>query len=220
MRASQHGLAAPQEYRFPLERDCGTAPTMGLMIEAPADEGQWIARSRAGDVGAFNRLVETYQDSVYNLCLRMLAAHEPAEDATQDTFVAAFRNIGSLRGDNFRAWLFRIASNMCRDELRRRRRRNEVRQPERPDGEAWTVEPEDPGETPEGEMVRGELRAHLQAALLALPADQRLAIILCDMESMSYEEIAACMGRSMGTVKSRISRGRSKLRALLKDLPR
>src|SRR3972149_5266404 len=87
------------------------------------NEDELIQRSQAGELESFNRLVEIYQTSVYNLALRMLGRPEVAEDATQDTFIHAFRSLGQFHGGSFRAWLFTIASNACKDELRRRSRR-------------------------------------------------------------------------------------------------
>lgn len=182
-----------------------------------ADDREWIARSRAGDVGAFNRLVEIYQDRVYNLCLRMIGSPEGAEDAAQETFFAAFRKIGTLRGENFRAWLYRIASNTCLDELRRRRRKPQEPLSGGSSEDYGPREPVDPASLPESQIVQQELVEDIQRALRAIPADQRLAIILCDLEEMDYEQIARSMGSSIGTVKSRISRGRAKLRILLAE---
>ncbi len=179
------------------------------------DEQLLIDRSRQGDLDSFNRLVEHYQRAVYNLCLRMLAAPQAAEDATQDAFIAAYRSLRSFRGGSFRAWLFRIAANASYDELRRRRARPTVSldvplgESERP------LDIPHPGPTLDEHAQRLELARCLQEALAALPPDQRLAVILCDVQGLSYEEIAQVTGASLGTVKSRISRARARLRDLL-----
>jgi RNA polymerase sigma factor (sigma-70 family) len=95
-------------------------------LQDQAEDEPLVARSRRGDLAAFNALVEAYQGRVYNLCLRMLASPEAAEDAAQDAFLSAYRNLQHFRGASFRAWLLRIATNACTDELRRRRRRPQV----------------------------------------------------------------------------------------------
>lgn len=186
------------------------------------DEPDLIARSREGDLDAFNVLVGRYQQGLYNLCLRMLGTREPAEDATQEAFIQAFRRLSTFRGDlpggragSFRAWLFRIGANACYDEMRRRRSRPALSL-DRPRGEdeGTTDVPADTA-TPDEQMERLELADVLQQALLRLPEEQRLAIILADVQGLDYSEIAEAMSCSLGTVKSRISRGRSQLRALL-----
>lgn len=185
------------------------------------NEPELIERSRRGDLEAFNTIVVAYQNQVYGLCLRMLGSPQAAEDAAQEAFISAFRNVGRMRGESVRPWLLRIASNACIDEHRRRRRRPQVSldvasqedEPERP------LEVADPSAGPEQQALRGELREALQAELLSLPSDQRLAVILCDVEGLSYDEIATTMKSSVGTVKSRISRGRARLRESLRARP-
>jgi RNA polymerase sigma-70 factor (ECF subfamily) len=174
-------------------------------------------RAREGDLGAFNELVVEYQTQVYNLCLRMLGQQQAAEDATQEAFVSAWRNIFSLRGESFRPWILRIAANLCRDELRRRSRR--------PSSsldvalEAGVPEPPDDEPLPEDSALQSELRGNLEAALAQLPEEQRTAVYLCDVQGLDYAEIASVMGTSIGTVKSRIARGRLRMRDLLLRQP-
>lgn len=173
-------------------------------------------RARDGDLPAFNELVVDYQSLVYNLCYRMLGQAQAAEDAAQEAFVSAWRNIGSLRGEAFRPWLLRIAANLCRDELRRR-----VRRPSSSLDtalEAGVPEPQDDDPSPEDAALSSELRAGLEAALAQLPEEQRIAIVLCDVQGLDYAEIAGVMQTSLGTVKSRIARGRLRMReAMLKQ---
>ena len=175
------------------------------------------ARAKNGDLSAFNELVVEYQSLVYNLCYRMLGQTGAAEDATQEAFIAAWRNMSTFRGDVFRPWLLRIAANLCRDELRRRGRRpsssldNAL--------EAGVPEPQDDDPTPDDSALTSELRGRLQTALQQLPDDQRTAIILCDIEGLDYGEIATVMGTSLGTVKSRIARARLKMRELMQREP-
>ena len=187
------------------------------------DELDLVERSRQGDLAAFNAIVAAYQDRVYNLCLRMLGQPQAAEDATQDAFLSAYRNARNMRGGSVRAWLMRIAANACIDELRRRKRQPQfsidARRPGAGDEPERAFDVADRAAGPEQLALRGEVREALQRELQAVPADQRLAIILCDIEGLSYDEIAVAMGSSVGTVKSRISRGRARLRTRLRARP-
>ena len=177
------------------------------------EEDDLILRSKEGDLDAFNRLVEKYQRQVYNLALRMLGKAPAAEDAAQEAFLSAFRGIGGFRGGNFRAWLLRITANACHDQMRFWRRRPAVSL------DALVLEPEDDrgAQSPEDYALRQELGDEIAKALAALPADQRLAVILYDIEGLSYEEISLVMTSSLGTVRSRISRGRARLRLYLEQ---
>lgn len=173
-----------------------------------------IQRSQAGDVEAFNQLVLAHQRHVYNLALRLLGRVEAAEDATQDAFLAAFRHIKSFRGPNFTAWLLRIAANACNDQFRRRHRTPVsldaiVLDPEHPRDFA------DQSEPPEDYAQRRELGRTIADGLTQLPYDQRLAVVLSDIQGLSYEEMAQVMNCNLGTVKSRLSRGRARLRDIL-----
>jgi RNA polymerase sigma-70 factor (ECF subfamily) len=179
-----------------------------------AEEPSLIARSQRGDLAAFNALVECYQRQVYNLCLRLLASAEAAEDATQEAFIAAYRRIDSFRGGSFRAWLLRIAANASYDELRRQRRRPAASL-EAATAVHGAAEVPSPAAGPEDEALRQELNVHLQEGLATLLPDQRLAVILRDVHGLSYEELAEAMRCSVGTVKSRIARGRARMREYL-----
>lgn len=177
------------------------------------DESELIRRCQQGEVACFNRLIENYQTCVYNLALRMLANVQVAEDATQDTFVSAWRGIRGFRGGNFRAWLLQIAANACRDQLRRLKRYPAVSL------DASLVilgEPASPTEhSPEDVAERRMFGEEIQKGLATLLPDQRLAVVLSDIQGLSYEEIANVMGVPVGTVRSRISRGRQHLRDYL-----
>jgi RNA polymerase sigma-70 factor (ECF subfamily) len=176
------------------------------------EDDELIQRSRRGDLDCFNQLVERYQRQVYNLSLRMLGNAQAAEDATQDAFVSAFKGIGRFRGGSFRAWLLRIAANACRDQLRLMRRRPTTSL------EALPLELQFDGHAPSPEdyALRQELGEEIRRALATLPADQRLAVILRDIVGLDYAEIAQATASSLGTVKSRLSRGRAKLRDYLR----
>ena len=174
-----------------------------------------IARARQGDLSAFNILVERYQTGVYNLCLRMMGAPAPAEDAAQEAFISAYRSLDRFRGGSFRAWLFRIAANACYDELRRRKARPATSLDRSSDEDERPIDPPDTAPAMEERAANTELRRALQDALAQLPHEQRLAVVLCDVQGFDYAEIAETMRVSLGTVKSRISRARSHLRVIL-----
>ncbi len=174
-----------------------------------------LAAACQGDPQAFNKLVLIYQHQVYNLAYRILADTEAAADASQEAFLAAFRNMGRFRGGSFRAWLLRIVTNACYDQLRRKQRRpTSPLEPLLGDPDRVAVLT-DPGESPENHALRRELNQILQAGIRTLPPDQRVTLVLADVEGISYQEIAAITQVPLGTVKSRLSRGRAKLRDYL-----
>ena len=178
-------------------------------------EAAAILRAQEGDLAAFNSLVERHQTAVYNLCLRMLGAPQPAEDAAQDAFINAYRHLHTFRGGAFRSWLFRIAANACYDEMRRRKSRaaSSLDEPHGEDDRRIDIPAAGPSMEEHAENT--ELQAALTAALARLPDEQRLAIILCDVQGFDYAEIARVTRSSLGTVKSRINRGRARLRSIL-----
>ena len=182
------------------------------------DEVALIESARKGDLDSFNRLVLAYQDVVFGQAFRMMGESEAAEDATQIAFISAFRNIRSYRGGSFRAWLLRIVTNACYDELRRRKRRPTSRlEPLDADNEEiespyWLS---DPGESPEEATERAELGKALQHCLNQLPPDFRAVVILVDVQGLDYREAAVAVGKPLGTVKSRLARARMRLRDCL-----
>ena len=149
-----------------------------------------VEQARRGDLEAFNSLVERHQVAVYNLCLRMLGDRAAAEDATQEAFLSAYRAMEQLKGPYLGAWLLRIGANVCYDELRRRKRRPSHSLDELLDDPERPMALPTKGGGPEDESLRSELRRSIEQALLALPPDQRLAVVLCDVEGLSYDEIA------------------------------
>jgi RNA polymerase sigma-70 factor, ECF subfamily len=187
------------------------------------DEEALIARSQRREVAAFNQLVLRYQQIVYGAVYRLLGDADTAADVTQDAFLAAFRGISSYRGgSSFRAWLLRIASNMACDYWRRAKRHPAesleflTEEDETPSSEALSALADDRVEgNPEEMLLTQELQSLIQQGLEQLPLDQRVAVVLCDIEGLSYEEIAESTQTSPGTVRSRISRGRARLRAYL-----
>lgn len=186
-----------------------------VQAQASADEPALIRRAQEGDVGAFNQLVLRYQQLAYNVAYRLLGDAEGAADVTQDAFVSAYQAIRGFRGGAFRSWLLRIVSNGCYDYLRARQRRPTTSLNALADDAENPVEFPDPGEMPEDAALRHELAAHIQEGLLSLPLEQRVAVVLYDVQGFSYEEVAEVTRASLGTVKSRLSRGRAHLRAFL-----
>jgi RNA polymerase sigma-70 factor (ECF subfamily) len=180
------------------------------------DTAQLIRNAQAGDLDAFNTLVIAHQDQVYSLALRFMGQRPAAEDATQEAFLRAYRAIRTFKGDRFRAWLLAIVANACRDELRRQRRRPTHSLDARgPDDDSPAFDPPDPGPTPEDGAMNSELRAALERALLQLPEDWRLIVVLSDIHGLSYQEVAQVASLPVGTVKSRLSRARGRLRDIL-----
>lgn len=175
-----------------------------------------VHRAQRGELPAFNAIVLRYQDHVFSLVLRMLTHREAAEDVTQEAFVSAWRHIDSFRGGSFRSWLFTIAANRARDELRKGVRRPTTSlDAARDDPDRADIDPPEPGPSPEGVAEQGEMRAAIEVALATLPPDWREVIVMSDIHGMDYAEIAAATGVALGTVKSRLSRARSRLREVI-----
>lgn len=182
------------------------------------DEAALIELARDGDLNAFNQLVLEYQDMAYNLASRMLNDEDAAADVTQTAFLSAYRNLDSFRGGSFRAWVMRMVSNACYDELRRRKRRPTVSlEPVNEDDEeiespAWLA---DDAPSPEDELERSELEHALQTCLSGLPDEFRTVVIMVDVEGLDYQEVSVAIGKPLGTVKSRLARARLKMRDCL-----
>jgi RNA polymerase sigma-70 factor, ECF subfamily len=169
----------------------------------------------AGDRAAFAQLMEHYQSACYGLAWRLLGDADQAADATQDAFVHAYDAIAKFRGGIFRSWMLRITANASYDILRRAQRRPTT---VLPDPEEGTAELPDAGApNPVVEATRAELFRRLDVALRLLPADQRTAVVLCDVYGMDYGEVADATASALGTVKSRIHRGRLRLRELMAE---
>jgi RNA polymerase sigma-70 factor (ECF subfamily) len=171
------------------------------------DDLDAIRRVLAGDVESFRRLVERYQRPLWTLVRNLTPPGTDHEGVAQEVFLAVFRGLASFdpRRSAFSTWLFTIARNRCRNELARRR---PVTGGELPD----IVDPR----SPEGAASEAELFRQLDAALDALPFEQRSAFVLSQMQGLSYEEVGRIEGVGVGTVKSRIARAREKLRCLLR----
>ena len=187
--------------------------------EIQFDEAQMVAYALEGDLDAFNRLVLAYQDVAYNVAFRVTGERTSAEDAVQDAFISAYRKLKSFKGGSFKAWLLRIVTNACLDELRRQKRRPAV--PLQPPGNedeeiespAWL---EDPGESPEEAILRVELSTAIQNCLNGLDEDFRVVVVLVDIQGMDYAEAAEAANTPLGTIKSRLARARAKLQDCLR----
>ena len=187
------------------------------------DEASLIDRSQRGDVNAFNELILHYQQTTYGVVYRMIGDADIAADVTQDAFIAAFRAIQSFHGgSSFRAWLLRIASNMACDHWRRTQRHpveslevlTDEDEPHAAIALSALVETGQEA-NPEAYVLSQELQELIQRGLQELPLDQRVAVVLCDIEGLSYEEISLTTQTGLGTVRSRIARGRARLRHYL-----
>lgn len=182
------------------------------------DEAALIKDAQKGDLDAFNRLVLAYQDLIYNQAYRMMGESDSAEDASQEAFISAYKNLRSFRGGSFRAWLLRIVTNACYDELRRRKRRPITHlEPVDDSGEeiespSWII---DQNELPEDTLQRVELGDAIQNCLDKLPEEFRAAVILVDLQGFDYAEAAQAIGKPLGTIKSRLARARMRMRDCL-----
>jgi len=181
------------------------------------DELALVSAAKTGDLPAFNQLVLTYQSLAYNVAYRIVGDGDSAADATQDAFIKAYKALNSFRGQSFKPWLLRIVTNTCYDYLRAKKRKptsnldDAIVNPEH----SWRLV--DPAESPESYAERIELGRALQQAIDQLPPEQRTIVILSDMQGFTYDEIAEATGVSLGTVKSRLSRARAKLRDYLQE---
>ena len=186
-----------------------------------AIDSGFIENLKAGDAKAFDTLVNRYANDVYALLLRITEDGKEAEDLMQETFLSALKAIGKFRGEaDLKTWLFRIAINHSKNRFRwwKRRKREKTVSLDAPVGASETPLSETVSSdfnTPEENVLQKEREKVLSRALNSLPEIFREAVILCDIEGLSYEEIAATLEINLGTVKSRIARGREELRKKL-----
>lgn len=187
-----------------------------LAGDATADDAL-VRRARRGDGEAMSQLVKRYQDRVYNAVYRMCGHEADALDLTQSTFLKAFAAIGRFESrSGFYTWLFRIAVNLTLSHRRSARRRGRVLSLDAAGDGEYRDPPADEAAAPASVAAeRGELRERLEAALDGLDEDFRAAVVLKDIEEMEYAEIAEVLDVPIGTVKSRIHRGRTMLRKML-----
>ncbi len=178
------------------------------------EESQLIHRASEGDAAAFNALLGQHERRMYAVALRMCGNAEDAQDCLQEAMLRVYRAISGFKGQSsFATWVYRITMNTCLDELRKRKNRPNTSLDSLVDS-GWS--PADEDDTPEKHALRVEVRASLQGFIKELPEDMRSAIVLRDIEGYAYEEIAQMLDTNVGTIKSRISRGREKLREKIK----
>lgn len=184
------------------------------------DESVLIEDAKRGDLEAFNALILTYQDQVFNLAYRILGDPQAADDAAQEAFISAYKGLRRYRGGSFRAWMLRIVTNASYDELRRLKRRpaigledlNPLDDPEEADSAG--VLASSVGD-PESEAQQAELARALEDCLTGLPDEFRLVAVLVDVQGHDYQEASLVIGAPLGTVKSRLARARLRMRDCL-----
>lgn len=184
------------------------------------DELELADAARGGDLGAFNRLVLIHQEMAYNLAYRILSDPDSAEDATQLAMIAAYNNIKGFRGGSFKAWLMRIVTNQCYDELRRQKRQPKIPlEPVNQEDDEEIESPEwiaDDKPLPEESLVDNELEAAITHCLNDLPEEFRTIVVMVDVEGFDYKDVSEVINRPLGTVKSRLARARLKLQDCLR----
>ena len=181
-----------------------TAPQASVVVPAPMADTAWVPPS-------WEDVVKEHGNRVYRLAYRLTGNAHDAEDLTQDVFVRVFRSLADYTPGTFEGWLHRITTNLFLDRMRRQQKIRFDALPEDTERLAGREA------SPEAVYAETHLDADIEAALAALPPDFRAAVVLCDIEQLSYEEIAQTLGVKLGTVRSRISRGRAMLRAALAD---
>lgn len=182
------------------------------------DEKRLLHLCKKGDLTAYDQLMQRYEKKVYALCFRMAGNPDDAADLAQEAFLKAFRALPSFKGESqFSTWLYRIVTNTCLDERRKRAKRPQLVSLDKPldtgDGEMALTLPADVPD-PLHSALAQELQAEIQALLALLPEEQRLVLVLRDLEGYSYEEIADILRINIGTVKSRLNRARTRMRDL------
>lgn len=176
------------------------------MTSAPKD-AELLARVLDGDHSAFDQIMRNHEDRVFSVCLRILGDRELALDATQETFLTAFRKANQFKGNSaLGTWIYRIAVNTCYDQLRKQKRRRADPIPDH-------LDPAD--HNAEDALESAAVRPELQRALSSIPEDFRSAVILSDVEGLGLPQVAEILGVPVGTVKSRVFRGRRMLAAEL-----
>lgn len=185
-----------------------------LSMDASREE-RLISHAVAGDSAAFSELMTLHERRMYAVALRICTNREDAQDCLQDAMLRIYRSLGSFkRQSSFSTWVYRITMNTCLDELRRRKSRNATSLDSLLDN-GWS--PSDDDNVPEKHALASEQRRAIDRAIAELPEDMRSAVVLRDIQGFSYDEIAEMLEANIGTIKSRISRGREKLRLILRE---
>ena len=177
------------------------------------EESRLLDKAMAGDQAALEALLAIHEKKMYAICLRMFKHREDAQDCLQEAMLRVFRSLKSFKRESaLSTWIYRLTTNTCLDELRRRKSRPSVSM----DGlmeTGWM--PADEGDGPDEAYIKRERRSAVHAAIEELPDDMRAVIVLRDIEGFSYDEVSQITGVNVGTVKSRISRGRARLREVM-----
>ena len=193
----------------------GVATVYPMVHQDVALDVELVERHRCGDLQAFDEVYARFGEMVYNLAARLAGNREEAADLTQEIFLRIYRHLGSFGGrSTLKTWVFRIAVNHCRDRLSRH---SPVMQSIDDGAEEGGVPIADPGRDPEALAVAADQGRRVTEGLARLPQVFREAVVLRDLEGLSYEEIAEVLGVRVGTVRSRIARGRDHLRLLLEE---
>jgi RNA polymerase sigma-70 factor (ECF subfamily) len=187
--------------------------TVSAVVHDLAVDVELVERHRCGDARAFNEVYARFEEMVYNLAFRLSGNYEEAADLTQEIFLRVYRHLGSFGGrSSLKTWIYRIAVNHCRDRLSRWRPLTQPIGEEPGEGEVVYA---DPARGPEELAMAADEGRRVAAGLARLQPSFREAVVLRDIEGLSYEEIAEVLGVRIGTVRSRIARGRDQLRVLL-----
>jgi RNA polymerase sigma-70 factor (ECF subfamily) len=183
------------------------------------DEISLVNAALTGELDAFNRLVLAYQDLAFNVAYRILGDEDQAADATQNAFLSAYKNLRTFRGGSFKAWVLRMVTNSCYDELRRKQRHPAVsldpvndEEGEEMDSDEWLAS-DAPG--PEATFEQAEVEHAIQHCLEHLSVDFRAVVVLVDVQGLDYEEVSRSLGKPLGTIKSRLARARLHMRDCL-----
>jgi RNA polymerase sigma-70 factor (ECF subfamily) len=196
------------------------SPVEEVFEPGDTEDREWVRSFQAGREEGFNRLVLKHKDKIYGLCLRMLVDRDDAEDAAQVAFVKAYRGLGDFRMDSkFSTWLYRIAVNTCKNRMASRSYRDarDHKDLEAVESEGYQASISRGPTAPDQVLEAKGKRERIEAAIARLPEEQRMLVVLRDVEGRSYEEIAESAGLNLGTVKSRLNRGRAQLQEWLRE---
>ena len=181
-----------------------------------------VRQAQAGDMAAFDELVMMFRGPMFNLAYRMTNNREDADELTQEIFLKLYKSIDKFQGrSKFSTWLYAVAANTCRSGLRKLKRISSMEvvrlddDRSKDEGGAGKYDPADPSDLPSTTLEREEAKAKITGLIAELPEDFRMVIVMKDIQGMAYEEMAEALECSIGTIKSRLSRGRAKLKEKL-----
>jgi RNA polymerase sigma-70 factor (ECF subfamily) len=204
---------------------CSNVLLATAAVETPArNDAHFVSLCQSGNRNAFDELVVRHQDMIFSLCVRLLGNRSEGEDAAQETFVKAFESLCRFKGSAaFSTWLYTIAVNVCRNRqvsFWNRLHRKAVRIDESIEDEEGPRQRELPGngKNPEELLAQKRTSAHVRSAVSSLPQKLREIVVLADLQDLSYEEIQAATNLPLGTIKSRLARGRENLKSALKGV--